>query len=74
VAEGGHNVPSEDVRRRFVRGIYNFFNLYMPMVNSWMLFDNSKARPTLIAKKKNGHVEAINSDLFEMIKKGVKEI
>ena len=27
VAEGGHNVPVEDVRRRFIRGIHNFFSL-----------------------------------------------
>ncbi|MCX5665508.1 MAG: Zeta toxin family protein [Candidatus Omnitrophica bacterium] len=72
VAEGGHNVPPEDVRRRFTRGIYNFFNLYEPLVDSWMLFDNSKAKPVLIAKRKNGHIEAIDEDLFRIIGKGVK--
>jgi predicted ABC-type ATPase len=72
VAEGGHNIPAEDVRRRFTRGMYNFFNLYEPLVDSWMLFDNSKAKPVLIAKRKNGHLEAIDENLFRMIKKGVK--
>ena len=72
VAEGGHNVPAEDVRRRFIRGIHNFFSLYEPLVNSWMLFDNSRAKPVLIAKRKNGHIETINEDLFRIIKKGVK--
>jgi len=70
VAEGGHNVPAEDVRRRFTRGLRNFFNLYEPLVDSWMLFDNSKAKPVLIAKRKNGHTEAIDNSLFEMIRKG----
>ncbi len=28
VAEGGHTVPAEDVRRRFSRGMNNFFTLY----------------------------------------------
>ena len=41
VAEGGHYVPAEDVRRRFVRGISNFSALYEPLFDSWMLFDNS---------------------------------
>src|SRR3990167_4404493 len=54
VAEGGHHVPAEDVRRRFVRGIRNFFKLYESMLDSWILFDNSKAKPHLIAKRRNG--------------------
>lgn len=72
VSEGGHNIPAEDVRRRFTRGIRNFFSLYEPLVDSWILFDNSKAKPVLIAKRKNGRVEAIDEDLFGIIKKGVK--
>ncbi len=69
VAEGGHNVPAEDVRRRFTRGINNFFKLYEPMLDSWMLFDNSKAKPVLIAKKRNGKRETVDSGLFAAIQK-----
>ena len=72
VAEGGHNVPAEDVRRRFIRGVHNFFSLYEPLVDSWMLFDNSRAKPVLIAKRKNGHIEIVNKDLFKIIQKGAK--
>ena len=72
VAEGGHNVPTEDVRRRFTRSVRNFFNLYEPLLNSWMLFDNSRAKPVLIAKRKNGHIEVINEDLFKIIQKGAE--
>ncbi len=67
VREGGHNVPVEDVRRRFVRGVNNFFELYEPLFDSWMLFDNSKAKPLLIAKRKNGHMELNNEELFRII-------
>lgn len=72
VAEGGHDVPVEDVRRRFTRGIYNFFKLYQPLLNSWMLFDNSGAKPVLIAKEKNGHIEIIHRQLFESIRETVR--
>lgn len=34
VAEGGHNIPVEDVRRRFTRSIYNFF-IYIALC--WIL-------------------------------------
>ena len=69
VAEGGHNVPVEDVRRRFYRGVNNFFNIYEPLLDSWMIFDNSMARPALIAKRKNGREEVLDHVSFDVIKK-----
>ncbi len=69
VSEGGHNVPAEDVRRRFVRSINNFFNLYETLLDSWMLFDNSRAKPVLIAKRRNGHKEIVNDELFALVHK-----
>lgn len=72
VVEGGHHVPAEDVRRRFARGLINFFTRYEPLVDSWMLFDNSKAKPILIAKSKNGHKEVVNDELFATIQRTVR--
>jgi len=72
VMEGGHNVPVEDVRRRFVRGINNFFKLYESLFDTWTLFDNSRAKPVLIAKRKNGHREFSNEELFKMIQKDAR--
>lgn len=67
VAEGGHNVPDEDVKRRFSRSLNNFFDLYKPLLSSWMLFDNSRVKPELIAKGKNGDLEIFNHSLFNII-------
>lgn len=72
VREGGHNVPAEDVRRRFIRGINNFFRLYESLFDTWTLFDNSKAKPVLIAKRKSGRKELINEELFSLIQKGAR--
>lgn len=69
VLEGGHDVPIDDVKRRFSRGVTNFFNLYEPLVDSWMLFDNSKARPVLIAKRRNGNKEILDKRLFLLFQK-----
>ena len=50
VRMGGHNVPEEVISRRFRRGIRNFFELYMPLVNTWGFYDNSfPGTPVLIA-------------------------
>jgi len=72
VSEGGHNVPAEDVRRRFIRGINNFFKLYEALFNSWTLFDNSGTKPLLIAKRRNGRGELNNEELFRLIQKSAR--
>jgi len=41
VAQGGHNVPEEVIRRRFDAGLRNFTDIYRDMVDSWILYDNS---------------------------------
>ena len=72
VADGGHHIPSEDVRRRFSRGTENLFKLYMPLFDTWMLFNNSDMKPELIAKYKDDNLDIVNKDLFCRIKKGVR--
>lgn len=55
VRRGGHNVPEATVRRRYERGLRNLFRLYLPVADSWQMFDNSRAgRPCLVASK-SGH-------------------
>ncbi|HVF68569.1 MAG TPA: zeta toxin family protein [Pyrinomonadaceae bacterium] len=41
VLTGGHGVPEDVVRRRYVRGARNFFRSYQPLADSWVLYDNS---------------------------------
>jgi predicted ABC-type ATPase len=48
VAEGGHNVPEEDIRRRFERSWINFQNIYKSIVDSWTVFDASEKIPIVI--------------------------
>ena len=69
VAEGGHDVPKQDVCRRFGRSIYNFFKFYRPLLNSWMLFDNSEPKPKLIAEEKDRKLNIIDQNLFNIILK-----
>jgi predicted ABC-type ATPase len=48
VLQGGHNIPEEVVRRRFLAGRANFDELYGGLVDSWVLHDNSDAVPLLL--------------------------
>lgn len=67
VAEGGHDVPEPTVRRRFERSIRNFFIRYRRLADSWMLIDNSGARPETIALEKLGSLRIMNQLLYETL-------
>lgn len=50
VRRGGHSVPEETVRRRFERGLRNFFTLYRPLATTWLVYENANpSSPRLIA-------------------------
>lgn len=67
VVDGGHNVPNQDVRRRFSRGLTNFFDLYKPFLTSWMLFNNAGINPKLIAQGKCRNTKIFDKGLYEII-------
>ncbi len=48
VRQGGHSIPSSVIRRRFVAGWSNFQFLYRPLVDNWLLYDNSEDVPVLL--------------------------
>lgn len=70
VSEGGHNIPAEVVERRYYRGISNLFNLYLPVVNNWIVIDNMDTVPNIIAKGSDMRDKTIiNSELWNVLLK-----
>lgn len=69
VRTGGHNVPSEVIRRRYHAGLKNFFHLYEPLAETWYFYDNSiGGSPNLIASKtKEQGVHIENRRLWQKI-------
>jgi predicted ABC-type ATPase len=74
VAQGGHDVPVQDILRRFSRSVSNFFRLYQPFIDSWMLFDNAGPIPVLIAERKKGKITVIDKSSYNHIVKGIAGI
>jgi predicted ABC-type ATPase len=72
---GGHDVPEETVRRRYERGLRNFFQLYLPLLDSWQMFDNSRAgRPRLLASGRENQVQEVaNTALWQEISEAYRE-
>lgn len=63
VSEGGHNIPTETIFRRYWLGLQNFFNIFIPIVDSWMFFDNEN-KSNLIANSN----AIVDLDQFTKIK------
>ena len=50
VARGGHAIPRDTIRRRFRRGLSNFFALYLPLASTWRVYDSSDLALILVAE------------------------
>ncbi|MEB3343444.1 zeta toxin family protein [Okeania sp.] len=50
VDSGGHNIPIEVIRRRYERGKKNLIQLYLPLCDSWIVYNNSEDNPQLVAE------------------------
>ena len=53
VAQGGHHVASDVVRRRFHSGLRNFQETYISLVDTWLWYDNSGNNLQLISTGAN---------------------
>ena len=40
VNEGGHNIPMSVIYRRYWLGLQNLFNIFIPIVDYWAIYDN----------------------------------
>lgn len=73
VSEGGHSVPDNVVLRRYHAGMKNLFNLFMPIVDYWMLVDNTRM-PRIIVAEGGGQMPDVirNVEIFNRIKNYVE--
>jgi len=67
VRNGGHHIPEDVVRRRFIRSLPNFLRIYKPLADSWVIFDNSGDVPKMIAIEESGNIEILDRDLFNIL-------
>jgi predicted ABC-type ATPase len=68
VREGGHDIPRDVIHRRYWLGLDNLFYIYMPIVDSWSLYDNNKS--TYLIADTGGVVDNVK---FENIRKSCQK-
>ena len=70
VFEGGHHIETDVIKRRYKRGIKNLFEIYLPIADEVMIFDNSEGKHDLIAEKIiDAEIDVLNETKFNRLKK-----
>jgi predicted ABC-type ATPase len=64
VRKGGHNVPEEDIRRRYLRSKSNFWNAYKSIADEWDLIYNGTGGYVLVAQGQGVDFAVSNQELF----------
>jgi predicted ABC-type ATPase len=56
VREGGHDIPSDVIHRRYYAGLSNLLNFYLPLADEAEIYDNSNRQRVLIAERQEGGI------------------
>lgn len=67
VSEGGHNIPTDVIERRYKNGIKNLFEIYLPIVDECAIFDNSNGNAEIIAKKET-ELEVVDKEKYNQLR------
>jgi len=65
VRKGGHDVPEEDIRRRFGRAFINFWTIYRQIADNWHVVYNSGNEFIRISSGEAETVSVENEELFQ---------
>jgi predicted ABC-type ATPase len=67
--EAGHHIETDVIKRRYKNGIKNLFEIYLPIVDEAMIFDNSAGKHELIAEKTaHSDMAVVNTEKFKQLK------
>ena len=68
VEAGGHNIPEDVIRRRYVMGLKYFFEIYSHECDHWVLADNSKSPFAVVAEGNKETCQIKNEEKYEYIR------
>jgi len=68
VRKGGHDVPADDVRRRFERSLTNLARHYLLLADDWSILDNSGSAPRVVAEGTSAGFIVLDEEVFAAIR------
>jgi predicted ABC-type ATPase len=54
VSQGGHHIPEDVIRRRYLAGLWNMRHIYLPLAHDAFVYDNRDRALRLIARRSSG--------------------
>jgi predicted ABC-type ATPase len=73
VANGGHDIPVEAIKRRYPKSLGNLFRLYLPLADHTLIFDNSGDRAALVAEIEGRRRRIADPGLYSFITRQFQE-
>lgn len=67
VAQGGHDIPIPDIRRRYARGLKNLTNIYLPIVDDAWVLNGAITPPEVIWRRSDGNEWVSKIDAWQSI-------
>ncbi len=68
VQQGGHNIPLDAIKRRYRKSISNLFNLYMPLCDYTLCFDNSTMRLKPIFETDIAGINVLDNKIYTLMR------
>jgi len=69
VAHGGHNIPVQDIERRFPRSLNNLFHLFSHAVDRCICFMNDGEDPVLLFEQNGENREIAHNMYYQQLLK-----
>lgn len=70
VKHGGHNIPTQDIERRYPRSLKNLLHNASNIVSSCVCYMNEKSKPTLIFSQQQSERTIHHQDFYQILLKG----
>ena len=61
---GGHDIPESDVRRRYARGVENFYRIYRPLSTRWLVQNGNAAGERKVAEGHGNTVDFVHDPVI----------
>jgi predicted ABC-type ATPase len=71
VYNGGHDIPRDDIIRRYYRSRKLFFELYKSMADRWFLFFNADDEFEEVANFADGELTILHEPYYDNFTKGM---
>jgi predicted ABC-type ATPase len=67
VAEGGHDIPPQVIRRRYAAGLRNLLELYWPLADEGAILDGETSPARFIVEKRDGATTFHDPNLWRRV-------